>query len=387
MGENAKNDVEQERLKALRQHLVELCEDAGPIPFARYMEICLYHPELGYYTAGPPPMGPDGDYVTYPSAHPAFGRLLARQLKEIWEVMGSPAPFTLVEMGGGRGSLFVDILDAIRDRSPSLWKTLDCLLVDQSPRLRDAQQLAISPLRPIRTVDPESFFQDLPPWSGCLISNELIDAFPVHLVEKRQGVLHELFVRVDEEEIDESLGDPSDPRIALYLEAMAADLLEGQRTEVHLAAVDWMERVGRSMGNGVVLTLDFGYTAEEYFHPWRSRGTLMSYQAHQASSDPYASPGGQDISAHVNFSALIRAGKQVGLEFTGLIPQDRFLLRLGLLEEMEALEAQRTRMRPAAFWKEKLSLRRLMLPQSPQGGFQVLIQHKGWTPPPLKGLG
>jgi SAM-dependent MidA family methyltransferase len=350
------------------------------------MEICLYHPDWGYYTAGPPPVGPQGDFVTYPAAHPAFGRLLARQIVECWEAMGQPNPFTLVEMGGGRGTLTVDLLQGIRRDCPALQEALDLLLVDASPVLLEHQTRALAGFARVRTMAPAPFFSRGRVETGVILSNEVVDALPVHVVEQRDGALHEVHVWVGQDRIDERLPPPGDPRIAAYLRRLNAQLVDGQRTEVGLAAADWMRGVGRVLHRGLVITLDFGYTAPEYFHPWRTRGTVMAYRQHRASDDVYALPGGQDLCAHVNFSALIQAGQEMGLAPMGLIPQDRFLFRMGLIDEMADLEARRSHMEAGAFWREKLSLRRLMMPQSPQGGFQVLLQHKGWDPPSLRGL-
>lgn len=377
---------EKKRLETLREQLVELCRASGPISFARYMELCLYHPELGYYTAGPPPMGPKGDFLTYPSVHPAFGKLLGRQVAEIWRLMGEPDIFTLVEMGGGRGHLCRNMLDLMREEAPSLLQRLQLIMVDQSERLLKEQVENLRGFPALRAMSPEAFYS-LPPIVGCIVSNELVDAMPVHLVEVRLGRLQEVMVEVRQEGILEQLAEPQDRDLLDYLQCLGAQLLEGQRVEVGLAAMRWMEKIGSKLEKGCVITADFGYSGQEAFHPLRSKGTLMAYKGHKASPDPYELPGGQDLCAHVNFSALIQAGQRVGLQFTGLVPQDKFLWNLGLLQEMEAHEAKRTSMSTAAFWADKLALRRLMTPQSPQGGFQVLIQHKGWEPRRLTGLG
>jgi SAM-dependent MidA family methyltransferase len=387
MGNENRAAGDEHRLRALRRHLVEICHAQGPISFARYMETCLYHPELGYYAAGPIPVGPEGDFVTYPSAHPAFGRLLARQVAEAWEAMERPAPFALVEWGGGRGTLAQDLLGFIRESHPRLWDALAVFLVDQSPTLRSLQERSLRSLGGnVSPLDPDSFFARTAPFTGCVFSNEFVDALPVHWVEKRDGTIREVFVRVGENAIEEILRSPSGDRIAAHLQELGADLVEGQRAEIQLAAADWIQRLATVLCKGLVITVDFGYSGADFFHPWRPQGTLMTYKDHQASPDPYGLPGGQDLCSHVNFSALVRAGEQAGLRLTGLVTQDRFFFRLGILEEMEAQESLRDRLSPVAFWKEKLALRRLIMPQSPQGGFQVLVQHKGWQPPPLKGL-
>ncbi len=376
---------EQARLRKLREHLVELCRAQGPIPFSLYMEICLYHPELGYYTSGPPPMGRDGDYLTYPLVHPVFGRLLGKQVAQVWELMGRPTPFTMVEMGGGRGLMCQDMLRGISQEASGVLACMEVILVDRSPALLEMQLEAASFIAPVKAMSPETFFAR-PPLVGCVISNELLDAMPVHLLEMRGGRLQEVLVEVGLEEIREVLADPTDPRIQEELDALGSRLLEGQRVELGLAALEWMEKVARGLERGVVISLDFGYSGPDVFHPLRTAGTLMAYKAHLASPDPYLLPGGQDICAHVNFQALIEAGKRKGLHLTGLVPQDRFLLSLGLLKEMEALEARRNGMGPASFWAEKLALRKLLMPQPAQGGFQVMVQHKGWEPCGLRGL-
>lgn len=375
----------EQRLKALREHLVELCRVRGPIPFALYMELCLYHPELGYYTAGPPPMGKEGDYLTYPSVHPAFGRLLGRQVAQIWRLMGKPSGFTLVEMGGGQGCLCSNMLQLIREEAPHLFQDLRILLVDISPGLLELQEKTLGNQVKARAMGLHEFFS-LPPFAGCIVSNELLDAMPVHLVEMRNGQPREVFVEIRPEEIREILAEPSDPRILEYLEELEAPLMEGRRLEVGLKGLEWMGKVAQSLERGAVVTVDFGYSGQEAFHPLRNRGTLMAYRGHIASPDPYELPGGQDISAHVDFQSLIKAGEREGLSLAGLVPQDKFLLNLGLLQEMEALEARGSRMSPASFWAEKLALRKLLMPQPPQGGFQVMIQYKGWEAQGLWGL-
>lgn len=376
---------EQARLKKLREHLVELCRLQGPIPFALYMELCLYHPELGYYTAGPSPMGKGGDYVTYPSVHPAFGRLLGRQVAEIWRLMGQPSGFTLVEMGGGEGSLCRNMLELIREETPDLFQDILVMAVDRSPRLLKIQEETLGDLGRVRAMGIQEYFS-LKPLVGCVVSNELVDAMPVHLVEMHSGELQEVLVEIGQEEIREVLAHPTDPRIPEYFKAMGAKLPEGMRVEAALAAWEWMEKVGESLEKGAVMTVDFGYSGPDVFHPLRAQGTLMAYKGHLASPNPYELPGGQDLCAHVNFQALIKAGEQKGLVLDGLVPQDRFLLDLGLLQEMEALEARRNEMSPASFWAQKLALRKLLVPQPPQGGFQVLIQHKGWEPKGMLGV-
>jgi SAM-dependent MidA family methyltransferase len=376
---------EKDRLFSLREHLKEICKERGPIPFALYMEICLYHPELGYYFAPRAPMGKGGDYITYPQVHPAFGRCMARQVMEIWEQMGSPQSFELVEVGPGKGQMMRDMLELISSKAPLLMENLEVTLVEVSPMLQSIQRANLAQFPNVRWEAPADFFSRRKV-RGCILSNELVDSLPVHLVEMRGGELREVLVLVGDRETEEVLGELTDHRIREYLETEGAHLQEGQRVEVGLKALEWIRSVGASLEKGAVITVDFGFRGAEAFHPSRSGGSLMTYRGHRASSDPYELPGGQDICSHVNFSALIRAGEEVGLAPTGIITQDKFLLNLGLLEEMAEQEKRRSSGSQAEFWQEKLALRSLMMPQHPQGGFQVLIQHKGWTPRSLTGL-
>lgn len=379
-------DRELARTQALREKLYRICQSEGPISFARYMELCLYDPEVGYYTASSSSSGPRGDYITYPAVHRAFGRCMGRQVVEIWELMGRRVPFFLVEVGGGRGELTRDMIGLFEEKRPELLGALKVILVDISSRLLDEQVSAISQSGVSYTaMGPEGFFF-LSPFVGCLVSNELFDAMPVHVVEVREGSLREVFVEVGPEGVREVLGEPSNERIWGYLEALDARPVEGQRFEVGLAAVEWMEKLGKVLERGCVITVDFGYSGPDAFHPRRPQGTLMAYKGHKATPNVYELPGTQDLCSHVNFSALMWAGQKVGLKPLGLVPQDRFLINLGLIEEMGLHERRRDKLTPAQFWGEKLALRRLMMPQPIQGGFQVLVQVKGWEPQGLKGL-
>ena len=373
-----------DRMDALRRELEALCTKSGPIPFVRFMDLCLYHPRYGYYAAGRPPIGPDGDFTTYPNVHPAFGRLIARQTAEFWEILGKPSPFSIVEMGSADGTLAFDLLSFIKNNRPDLYQALVFISIEKSPGLHDLQRRRLAGFDRVTLTDSERFFSETGPVTGSFISNELVDAFPVHLVEMRQGELMEIYVRVDSRGVHEKPGPLSDPRLSTYLEELDAVLADGQRTEISLQAVDWIAEVGKRLQKGFVMTLDYGYCSPEYFHPLRKKGTLMSFLNHRANANYGRLPGGQDLTAHVNFTALIRAGEKAGLQYTGLVPQDRYLVRLGLLEEMEAVEQKKESFTAAGYWREKLALRSLIAPQSRHGGFQALIQHKGIEPPALR---
>ena len=219
---------------------------------------------------------------------------------------------------------------------------------------------------------------------GCFLSNELVDAFPVHRVVFQGGRLREIYVGERDGGFLDVPGDLSTPEIGEYFRNDGIELREGQEAEVNLRARQWIGNVGRRLRKGFVLTIDYGCLAGELYAPWRSSGTLMCYYRHRASGDPYERVGEQDITAHVNFSQLIRGGEEAGLAFTGLVPQYRFLIGLGLLGEME--EAAKG-MSEIEGLKMRLSLKHLIEPGVGMGEiFKVLVQHKGVDEPRLDGL-
>ena len=219
---------------------------------------------------------------------------------------------------------------------------------------------------------------------GCFLSNELVDAFPVHRVVVQGGRLREIYVGERDGGFVDVPGDLSTPEIGEYFRNDGIELREGQEAEVNLRAREWIGNVGRRLRRGFVLTIDYGCLAGELYAPWRSSGTIMCYHRHRASGDPYERVGEQDITAHVNFSQLIRGGEAAGLAFTGLVPQYRFLIGLGLLGAME--EAAKG-MSELEGLKMRLSLKHLIEPGVGMGEiFKVLVQHKGVDEPRLDGL-
>jgi len=358
----------------IRQRLVE----AGGIPFVEFMAGCLYHPEYGYYMAPRHRIGREGDFFTSSSVHALFGRLIGRQLRQMWDLLGR-GPFTVAEQGAGEGHLALDILNGVREEAPDFYAQLRYRLVEISPdnRARQAQQLAAHGER-VEWCAP----QDLEGMEGCFLSNELLDAFPVHLVEKRAGELREVFVVATEEGFAEDLRPPSTPQLAEHLRWLGTGPVEGNRAEVNLQAVEWVRDVGRMLRRGFVLTIDYGYPAEELYAPWRRGGTLMCYHRHASSDNPYQHIGTQDITAHIDFTALQRAGVEAGLATLWFGEQCRFLLALGFVEallELQAGETDENRARAL-----RLTLKNLIMPDGGMGEtFKVLVQGKGVGTPEL----
>ena len=353
--------------------------EAGGLPFADFMAACLYHPRYGFYMTPRARIGKEGDFFTSTSVHAAFGRLIARQLTQMAGLLGGEI-FQVVEQGAGEGHLALDILDALADEFPALYARLTYTLVEVSPasRARQAQLLASHAAR-VGWCDAGEWRIE----SGCLLSNELVDAFPVHIVEKHAGELREVYVvNAADGCFAEELRSPSTPALAEHCRWLGVSPLEGNRAEVSLAAPVWMREVAGRIARGFVMTIDYGYPAEELYAPHRRAGTLLCYRQHQADDDPYAAVGEKDITSHVDFTALQRAGAEAGLTTLWFGEQYRFLLGLGFFEELLRLQEQCPSEREARALR--LTLKNLILPEQGMGEtFKVLVQGKGVGNPEL----
>jgi SAM-dependent MidA family methyltransferase len=358
------------RRTPLADILLERIRRDGPLTFAAFMDACLYHPEHGYYTRAGTAEGA-GDYFTSPDVGPLFASLLARQFREMWEGLEKPAQFQLVECGAGRGRLAAQLLAAASEHEPEFARVLDLTLVEAGAALRAHVKAAVP-----RARVQESLPAKL---TGCIFSNELLDALAVHRVVQREDGLREIYVGVDEDELREVEGPLSSPALAAFLERYGAPLEDGQFAEVNLAAVEWLEKVAAALERGFILTIDYGYRARELYGPAHQRGTLLAYRGHRAEENWLDAPGVQDLTAHVNFTALEERGRELGLEPLGLTTQANFLLALARrcgLEEMSSREHQATRR----------ELIQLIHPEGMGETFKVLFQAKGVRGARLSGL-
>ncbi|MBD2114498.1 MULTISPECIES: class I SAM-dependent methyltransferase [Cyanophyceae] len=368
----------------------------GHIPFAEFMELVLYHPQGGYYSTKDAILGFEGDFVTSAHLGHDFGELLAIQFAEMWEHLGRPNPFSLVEMGAGQGLIAADALGALQNHFPDCFAALSYQIVEKSDLLRAAQERRLSGWT--GRVSWLSL-EDIPDDSitGCLFSNELVDALPVHQVVMTESGLQEIYVTLGDSPaclLQEAVEAPSTPRLADYFAFVGVDLADpqyapGYRTEVHLAALDWIKTVAAKLHRGYVLTVDYGYPASRYYGRGRAQGTLQCYYQHAHHNDPYSHLGHQDITAHVNFTALERQGEQCGLETVGATQQGMFLMALGLGDRLAALgqiqASDPTTVNLAIQRRDKLH--QLINPMG-LGNFVVLVQGKGLTSAAktLKGL-
>ena len=302
--------------------------DSGPITFAEFMEVALFWPDGGYYT-GSDPIGASGDYYTSPLAHPAFGALLAVQLFQMWQLLGCPHPFTVVEQGAGSGQLCRDITvyaahlpegfrDALRYLCLDLRPVAHAVPSPQGDTGPSVAQVVASGV-PLRGV------------TGCFLSNEFLDAFPVHRITRNEGELREIFVALEGGELVEIQDGPSTPALAARLESLGVELAEGQTVEINLGLEGWAEDLAAALDAGFVLSIDYGHRAEElYSAERRLRGSLTTFYRHVQTDSPLTRVGHQDMTSQVDFTSVVNAGRRAGLEPVGFTVQGQFLRNLGL---------------------------------------------------------
>ena len=349
-------------------------EKKGRITFAEFMDIALYWPGKGYYTSENVRWGKDGDYLTSIDVSPVFGRLLAYQINEMWQNLGSPPQFSIIEIGAGREELSFHIRDTIKKLFQEFYKAVDFQLVDVNP-------IHIQKLEE-RTSFHSSIEDIKPGITGCIISNELIDAFPVHRVVEMDG-LKEIYVGYEDAGFMEIRGELSTSGLNDYLEKIGIKLEQGQKAEINLKALDWIKSIGALLKKGFVITVDYGLPARELFRHNRN-GNLLCYYMHTMNNNPFHQIGYQDITAKVDFTSLAAAGMDAGLEVTGFTTQFHFFMGIGALGEFKEVEELNMGNLDAFQWNQ--GIKELMLPGGMGDDFKVLIQHKDVEAPLLKGF-
>jgi SAM-dependent MidA family methyltransferase len=350
-------------------------ERDGPMTFARFMELALYDPDGGYYRSADAPPGREGDFLTAPEIHPIFGATLARAIADAWDRMGQPDPFVLREVGAGTGALAVAVLDALATDRPELGGIVryDPIEVDEhrlsaiEVRLRAAGHVTA-------ILDPAASGR---PIDGVVVANEVLDALPTHRVIAADGELLERFVGSRNGAFAEVDGAPSTPRLAARLAAEGVALADGQRAEICLAVDPWIADVASGLRRGLVLLIDYGYPAVELYDPLRRRdGTLRAYLRHRVHDDPFVHVGRQDLTAHVDVTAVERAASAAGLAHLGTTTQSAYLVGLGIEERLRAIQTD-----PATTMEEYLALRsaivRLLDPRA-MGRFRVMALGRQW---------
>ncbi len=351
---------------AAEQAIRDRIRRQGKITFAEFMRLALYHPVGGYYTSAAP-FGADGDYYTSPAAHPAFGALLCVQLRHMWRLIGKPPQFTVVEMGGGNGILANDITAYAPRLSAEFARCLRYICIDRYTPASAAANPSVDRLRahgvPLRAV------------IGCLLSNELVDAFPVHRFRIVNGAPLEIYLALDGNgAFTETLDAPSTPRLTERIRALGFPLPDGFSGEVRLNTRSWLCEAAQALDKGFVITIDYGYEAAELYSHQRRFGTLQTYYRHTEGGSPYQRIGRQDISAHVDFSQLQSDECTAGLDTIAYATQADLLQALGIDEMLRQVRAMSLSSRERS--ANVMAMRELIKP-SGLGGFKALIQAKG----------
>jgi SAM-dependent MidA family methyltransferase len=386
----------------LRRKIEQEIGERGRMPFSRYMELCLYDPELGYYSRNAQQFGKAGDFYTSSDVHAVFGRLLSRQFDEMWRALGSPEHIDLIELGPGRGLFAQDVLDWSGKKFPDFFNAVKYVLIESSSALRSRISqtlghrfasgkvvcLGESETRGVEkigkgttSVVPIKALKDgaLAPEVPCVVfANEFFDAFPVEIltvkgslrIDARDGRFTETWAQPSAEELE-------------FLDRYSIHPEADERIEAPLAAQQYMDRLAAGIHRGFLIAIDYGYIREEQL-AGRHRGTLKAIRQHSISANPYEAPGEQDITADVNFTALAAAAEKHGMQTQKLATQSQFLMGIGEANQFaDAFEACRL---PQERAKVALQLKHLVTPAGMGESFHVLIASKGVTQEKVAGL-
>lgn len=379
----------------LPEIIIDTIRRQGPLSFKDFMEMALYYPGQGYYASSGERVGEGGDFYTSPYLTRLFGDMIAGQLEEMWGFLRfldhkdfnhenfshenfDHENFTVVEYGAGSGLLCRDILGRLRD-NPVLFERLHYVIIEKSPRMQNKERELLAAEGLLDKVCWESSIHALGPVTGCVLSNELVDNFAVHQVVMADELM-EVFVAYDNGFVE--VLRPAAQPLKDYLAELHVTLPRGFRTEINLEATEWIQEVSSALRHGFVITIDYGNSSSGLYSQGAGAGTLVCYHEHRVNHSPYEWIGEQDITSHVNFSALEHWGRRGGLEYCGYTSQSRFLQGLGLTRRLQQLEQASRQGRLS-----QENFRQLYTLLVDMGSkFKVLIQRKGVSRKFLSGL-
>lgn len=358
---------------SLAEIIQQKIKKEGPVSFHDFMEMALYFPGLGYYTSEGNKIGAIGDFYTSPYISSLFGQMIAKQLEEMWVIMDKP-DFTIVEQGAGTGLLCLDILNHLK-HNPEFYDKLHYCIIEKSEMMRQQQKKILA-----EKVSWHNSLQTIKEFTGCFLSNELLDNFSVHQVVMEDELME---VFVDYEKDFKEVKKPAGNQLTDYLTKFKIVLPYGYKTEINLQVIPWINDIAKYLKKGFVMTIDYGYPAAEFYSPQRKAGTIICYHQHTINETPFKNIGSQDITAHVNFSALHKWGLQNKLQLCGFTNQAYFLQGLGLTDHINKMEkaGQHQELTNA---QKMLLIRSLLMDMGTK--LKVLVQQKGLSSPALSGL-
>jgi SAM-dependent MidA family methyltransferase len=351
----------------LKEILAAQIKDKGFISFPVFMETCLYHPQFGYYTSGKTQVGRKGDFYTSVSVGPLFGKLLAEQISQFYETFPDKKQFTIIEQGAHDGTLAHDIISHLDRLHPEIQSSY--LIIEPSVQLQNQQKKTLE--KYADRVNWQASWDLIPDQSlnGIFLTNELVDSFPVHLIHFKEKQWREKVVSMDKQNFIFKEEEISNPLLLNWIQRFDLPDMEGFETEINLVSQKWIKTISQKFDRGYLLTLDYGMTAEEFYSLERSHGTLQCYSQHTKNDNPLVDIGHQDITSHVNFTALHDAGEHYGFQTIAYHDQHHFLTSI-ISHQPDLIENE----------KEIRAFKTLMHPEMMGTSFKVLLQQKGLEP-------
>ncbi|MEE3202144.1 MAG: SAM-dependent methyltransferase [Acidobacteriota bacterium] len=360
----------------------------GPLPFATYADLALYHPEFGYYTRAGQRSGRDGDFITSVDFRASLGTLLAAQFWEMWRSLDSDR-FDLVEVGAGNGRLSCDILDAVSSNEAAFYKAIHLHLVERSPTARNAQSKELTSHRS-KLVSSGATLPADGSITGVILANELLDAFAPHILVMSDADLREVYIDIESNgSFVERLGPLSSSRLEAHIEEQKIVIKPGWRIEVTPEVDTWVRNAVRVLGRGFLLLIDYGYEARELYSATHSQGTVATYSHHQVETTNKTTaapwliePGSRDITAHINLTAVKSAAESAGATTLGILDQTYFLLGLGAAEHATTTNSTED----IDSIRRRLAMKSLLMPGGLGSTQKVMVFGKGVGTPELSGL-
>ncbi|MCX8069207.1 MAG: SAM-dependent methyltransferase [Thermodesulfovibrionales bacterium] len=344
----------------------------GPISFKDFMNLALYAPEVGYYNRDVTTIGRTGDFYTSSSLHKSFSAIIALQTEEMWQLLNYPDSIVFLEFGAGMGYFAKDFLDFLENKP--LFDKIDYWIIEINPYLKEQQQNLLR--KYIHKIKWFQTISEVAPFVGIVFSNELLDAFAVHLIEIRESIPYEIWIDFKDNSFKEII-IPCVDELYDYLNDFAPHLINKEnkinffRTEINLEIKSWLSSIAERLNTGFIITIDYGYSAYDYYAIERDKGTLLCYYQHRIDENPYEKIGEKDITAHVNFSSLVRWGGQMSIKPCGFTTQGNYIVAMGIDKVIEDLFGDNIDV------FELAKIKGLFMPEGFGSSHKVLIQCKG----------